>query len=116
MAKIKRVYDKKGKDDGFRILVDRLWPRGMSKEKAQVDFWLKEIAPSNKLRKWFDHDPEKWPEFQNRFKKELNENKDSVDILKKKIKENKNVTLVYAAKDKEHNNAVFLRDYLNKKI
>ena len=109
--KIKRVYEKPEKEDGFRILVDRLWPRGFTKEKAAIDLWLKEIAPGTELRKWFNHDPEKWAEFKRRYLHELKENKKSVSILKEYMKEG-NVTLVYAAKDEEHNDAVVLLNEL----
>ena len=108
---IKRVYESPDKKDGTRILVDRLWPRGLTKEKAKVDLWLKDIAPSAKLRKWFGHDPEKRKEFKKRYRAELNENAASVSQLKEQIKKG-TVTLVYGAKDEEHNDAFFLKDYL----
>lgn len=104
---IKRAYEKAAKSDGFRILVDRIWPRGISKEEAKIDLWLKEIAPSSELRKWFDHDEEKWLEFKKRYLKELKRNKEAVEHLKEKIKDGK-VSLIYAAKDEKHNNAVVL--------
>lgn len=110
---IKRVYEKAEKADGFRVLVDRLWPRGLSKEKANVDLWLKEISPSMALRKWFNHDPEKWKEFQKKYNAELKDHKEELQILKQKIAEGK-VTLVYGAKDEIHNDAVVLRDLLLK--
>ncbi len=110
---IKRVYEKPGEHDGYRILIDRLWPRGLTKEKAAVDLWLKEIAPTTELRKWFNHEPEKWPDFQKKYLKEIKENKEALAALKDKIKEGK-VTLVYGAKDEEHNDAQVLRTYLNK--
>lgn len=106
---IKRVYDKPEKSDGYRILVDRVWPRGLTKEKAAVDLWLKEIAPSTELRKWFGHDPAKWPEFRKRYKQELKENKESVSDLEKALKKGK-VTLVYGAKDEEHNQALVIKE------
>jgi uncharacterized protein YeaO (DUF488 family) len=112
--KIKRVYEKPEKEDGFRILVDRLWPRGLTKEKAKVDLWLKEIAPSTELRKWFAHDPEKWEEFKKRYLSELKKNKEPVAQLKEKMKE-RNVTLIYAAKDETHNEAQVLLNELKKK-
>jgi len=112
--KIKRVYEKPEKEDGFRILVDRLWPRGLTKEKAKVDLWLKEIAPSTELRKWFAHDPEKWEEFKKRYLSELKKNKEPVAQLKEKMKEG-NVTLIYAAKDETHNEAQVLLNELKKK-
>src|SRR5919112_1032150 len=96
--KIKRVYDAPAKDDGTRILVDRLWPRGLTKQKAAVDLWLKEIAPSTELRKWFAHDPKKWTEFRKKYLQELTENKEQLSILKEHLKQG-TVTLVYAARD-----------------
>ncbi|MEW6202092.1 MAG: DUF488 domain-containing protein [bacterium] len=111
--KIKRIYDKVDKDDGFRILVDRLWPRGLSKEKAQVDLWLKDIAPSNELRKWFNHDPVRWDEFQNRYKKELDGKKQLIMELKKIVKDRMVVTLLFSASDKEHNNAAALKKIIH---
>src|SRR5690625_1957182 len=110
-VKIKRVYEGSEKGDGFRVLVDRVWPRGMTKEKANIDLWLKEIAPSTELRKWFGHDPEKWSEFKKRYKKELKENKEALNQVNQQIKKGK-VTLVYGAKDEEHNQAVVLQEYL----
>lgn len=108
--KIKRVYEKPEKEDGFRILVDRLWPRGLTKEKADLDLWLKEIAPSTELRKWFGHEPEKWKEFKKKYRKELKENKEAVSILKEHLKGP--LSLLYAAKDEEHNEALVLKNYL----
>jgi uncharacterized protein YeaO (DUF488 family) len=109
---IKRVYEKPDPKDGFRILVDRLWPRGLTKEKAAVDLWLKDVAPSTELRKWFGHDPEKWKEFQKKYLKELKENKEAVDTLKEHLKKG-TVTLLYAAKDEAHNEAQVLKDYFS---
>ena len=106
---IKRVYEKPDEDDGIRILVDRLWPRGLTKEKAGIDLWLKDIAPSTELRKWFGHDPEKWDEFRKRYLNELKEDEESVTILKNQMKKGM-VTLVYGANDKEHNQAVVLKE------
>jgi uncharacterized protein YeaO (DUF488 family) len=106
---IKRVYEKPGKEDGKRILVDRLWPRGLTKEKASIDLWLKEIAPSTELRKWFGHDPEKWKEFKKHYSDELKKNEEQVSLLKEQLKKGK-VTLVYGAKDKEHNEALVLKE------
>lgn len=111
---IKRVYEAAERTDGYRILVDRIWPRGISKEKAAVDLWLKEIAPSTALRKWFDHDPAKWNEFKKKYFLELKVDNEAVQILKQKAKEN-NVTLIYAAKDEEHNQAVALKEWLQLK-
>lgn len=111
--KIKRVYEKPDKQDGFRILVDRLWPRGLTKEKAAVDLWLKDIAPSTELRKWFNHDPDKWNEFNKRYFDELKKNKEVFSILKDHLKK-KIVTLVYAAKDSDHNDALVLSHIFEK--
>lgn len=108
---IKRVYEQPDKKDGIRILVDRLWPRGLTKEKARVDLWLKDIAPSTDLRKWFAHDPGKWKEFSKRYQQELKENTGQVVLLKEQIKRGK-ITLVYAAKDEEHNDALVLREWM----
>ncbi len=110
-VKIKRVYEKPDKEDGIRILVDRLWPRGLTKEKAGADLWLKDIAPSTQLRKWFRHDPEKWNEFKKRYLSELQENKDQVAQLLEQIKKHP-VTLLYGAKDEKHNEALVLKSYL----
>ncbi|MBK9216796.1 MAG: DUF488 domain-containing protein [Chloracidobacterium sp.] len=112
--KIKRAYDEPDASDGKRVLVDRLWPRGVSKDKAHIDLWLREIAPSTELRKWFGHDPEKWAVFQSRYKKELEGNKELVDSIRTMAKAGP-VTLVYAAKDEEHNDAVVLLDYLTER-
>lgn len=111
--KVKRVYEKRDKGDGKRILVDRLWPRGLTKEKADIDIWLKEIAPSTELRKWFGHDPGKWEEFQKRYHHELRSNGEQVKLLKEQAKKG-GVTLVYAAKDEEHNEALVLKEWLSK--
>lgn len=110
---IKRVYEKPGKEDGKRILVDRLWPRGLTKERASIDLWLKEIAPSTELRKWFGHDPEKWKEFQKRYHQELKNNESQVSLLREQLKKG-TVTLVYGAKDEEHNEALVLTEWLNR--
>jgi uncharacterized protein YeaO (DUF488 family) len=107
--KIKRVYEKPEKEDGYRILVDRLWPRGLTKEKASVDLWLKEIAPSTELRKWFEHDPDKWNEFMKRYLEELKKNKEQVSLLKDQMEKGM-VTLVYGAKDEAHNEALVLKE------
>ncbi len=115
MLRIKRVYDKPAKEDGGRVLVDRLWPRGMTKEAAKVDLWMKEIAPSDALRKSFCHDVEKWPEFQNRYRAELKQKKDLLAELKKIEKEHRTLTLLFGAKDTEHNQAVVLAEVLKEK-
>ena len=109
---LKRIYEAGSKEDGYRILVDRLWPRGFTKEKAALDLWLKEIAPSNELRKWFGHDPDKWKDFQKKYQQELKQNKEAVDILKDYIQKG-NVTLLYAAKDEEHNEAQVIKDFIS---
>jgi uncharacterized protein YeaO (DUF488 family) len=108
MIKIKRIYEPATSDDGFRILVDRLWPRGLSKEKAKIDLWLKVIAPSDDLRKRFCHDPKKWEEFKSKYLKELEGKKELINRIKQIEKEKEIVTLLYSAKDEEHNNAVVL--------
>ena len=111
---IKRIYDKAEITDGKRILVDALWPRGVKKGTANIDLWMKEVAPSDQLRKWFAHDPNKWVEFKARYKKELDANehiKKLLDLVK-----NEDVTLVYAARDTEHNNAVVLMEYIKEKL
>lgn len=112
----KRAYEPASKSDGQRFLVDHLWPRGVKKEKLHVEDWLKEIAPSDALRKWFKHDPKKWDEFQKRYFAELNEHPASWKPLVKAFKPGETVTLVYGARDEEHNNAVALRTYLLKKL
>ncbi|MHB1547061.1 MAG: DUF488 domain-containing protein [bacterium] len=109
MIKLKRIYENAEKSDGFRVLVDRLWPRGISKEKAALDLWFKDIAPSTELRKWFGHDPAKWADFQKRYKGEIAANKEIFRQLKEIVQNNENVTLLYAAKDKEHNEAAVIK-------
>jgi len=113
MVSLKRVYEEPAKSDGFRILVERLWPRGLSKEKASVDLWLKDVGPSTELRKWYSHDVEKWPEFKKRYTRELKDKKDLLDEIKQHTRKG-NVTFVYAAHDKEHNSALVLKEYLEK--
>ena len=108
---IKRVYEEPDKDDGIRILIDRLWPRGLSKEKAHVDLWLKEIAPSTELRKWFAHDPAKWTEFKTRYRAELKHNSEQLAVLKQAIAKGP-VTLLYGAKDEQRNDAIVLQELL----
>jgi uncharacterized protein YeaO (DUF488 family) len=114
MIEVKRVYEKAQKKDGVRILVDRIWPRGLRKEEAKVDHWLKDIAPSDNLRKWFSHDPEKWPEFKRRYFKELNKKQPPIEEIARMTR-GKCVTLIYGAKDERHNNAVALKEYLDKR-
>lgn len=108
---VKRVYDAPEEKDGFRVLVDRLWPRGLSKDKIRIDLWLKEISPSNELRKWAHQHPEKWDEFKEKYFNELRDHDSEVRELINKSK-NEPVTLVYASKNTENNNATVLRDYL----
>ena len=108
---IKRAYDNPGENDGYRILVDRLWPRGISKEKAKIDYWAKELAPSNELRQWYGHDPEKWSEFKSRYFAELDGNpqpaKELLDYVNKGP-----VTFIYSSKEQRFNNAVALKAYV----
>jgi len=111
--KLRRVYDKPKASDGVRILVERLWPRGLSKKNAKVDVWLKNIAPSTELRKWFSHDPAKWEEFRARYFKELNKNREAVKKLLDTT-EGSDVTFVYASREKEYNSAAALKDYIEK--
>lgn len=115
MIKIKRIYERQAKQDGWRVLVDRLWPRGMKKETAQIDLWMKEVAPSDGLRKWFGHDPKKWPEFQKQYRAELAEKRELIFELKKLEKAHGTLTLLFGARDKEHNQAVLLARVLKSK-
>ncbi|MFC2325748.1 MAG: DUF488 domain-containing protein [Prevotella histicola] len=110
--KIKRAYAPAEETDGYRILVDRLWPRGISKEKAKIDLWLKSVAPSSDLRKWFGHVPERFPEFTKRYKAELAES-GALDDLRKVLSEHPDATLLFAAHDEEHNNVVVLKELLS---
>ena len=112
MIKIKRAYAPAEETDGYRILVDRLWPRGISKEKAKIDLWLKSVAPSSDVRKWFGHVPERFPEFTKRYKAELAES-GALDDLRKVLSEHPDATLLFAAHDEEHNNAVVLKELLS---
>jgi uncharacterized protein YeaO (DUF488 family) len=109
--RLKRVYEKSGGHDGTRVLIDRMWPRGVRKSDAGVDLWLKEIAPSTLLRKWFGHDPERWPEFRRRYFRELDNNEAMVEQLSKMTQEG-SVTLVFAARNEKYNHAVALKEYL----
>lgn len=113
MIQLKRIYDSANEDDGYRVLIDRLWPRGLSKGNAKIDLWMKDIAPSTELRKWFHHDPDKWEEFQELYKEELSNNKDLLDQLLKLEKDNNKLTLLYSAKDRERNQAVVLLQLLS---
>jgi uncharacterized protein YeaO (DUF488 family) len=114
MVKIKRVYDEVSPDDGERILVDRLWPRGIRKDEAKIDEWIKDIAPGNELRKWFAHDPSKWREFKKRYAEELKGQSNRIELLIKKAKRG-NITLIFSARDTEHNNAVVLSELISKR-
>jgi uncharacterized protein YeaO (DUF488 family) len=114
MIRIKRIYEQATEEDGFRILVDRLWPRGLSKEKAKVDLWLKEIAPSGELRKWFSHDPAKWAEFKEKYAKELSAKQSLLKEIRRMETEKGALTLLYSARDVKHNNAVALQAVLER--
>lgn len=114
MYRLKRAYESPAPADGMRILVERLWPRGVSKANAAIDLWLKDVAPSTELRKWFAHDPEKWKEFQSRYRAELRGSTQAVKLLLQKGREG-TVTLVYAARDEQHNGALVLQRYLEAK-
>ncbi len=111
MLKVKRVYDPPAKEDGYRILVDRVWPRGFTKERARVDEWRKDLGPSDALRKWFGHDPDKWDEFRRRYRKELQDSGRWADLLAIAERAKKeDVTLVFGARDAAHNQAVALKE------
>lgn len=114
MIKIKRIYNEPDKQDGYRILIDRLWPRGLSKNNAKIDMWLKDIAPSDKLRKWFSHDVKKWREFEKRYMYELKTKINQIEEIRKLEKKHKTVVLLYSTKDQLHNNAVVLSNYLKR--
>ena len=115
MIKIKRTYDKPETEDGFRILVDRIWPRGLKKTDVQMDLWQKDIAPSSPLRKWFKHDESKWNEFKNRYYQELKNKKDSIGLLLDKTQK-ETITLLYSSKEDKYNNAIALKEYLEAKL
>ena len=116
MIKIERIYNNpKGDNSSVRILVDRLWPRGLSKDKVKVDLWQKDIAPSNSLRKWFSHDETKWNEFKVRYSKELDKNNELVNTILDKLKKG-SITLLYGTKEEKFNNAVDLKEYLEDRI
>jgi uncharacterized protein YeaO (DUF488 family) len=117
LIRVERIYDnpKGSNNDGFRILVDRLWPRGLSKDKVRIDLWQKDIAPSNSLRKWFGHDEKKWNEFKRRYFKELDGKKELVNVILSKVKEesiSSTITLLYGTKEARFNNAVALKEYV----
>ena len=115
MIRLKRAYDEPAEGDGLRILVERLWPRGVSKDKAAVDLWLKDVAPSTELRKWFGHDPARWGEFQRRYWIELQQQGDPLVGLKHRVSEG-TVTFVYAARDTQRNSAVVLKQFLENEL
>lgn len=115
MILVKRVYEKPAKADGARFLVDRLWPRGLKKEALQLDDWVREVAPSDALRRWFGHEPKKWQEFQKRYFAELDKRPEAWKPILEAARRG-NVTLLFGARDAEHNNAVALRDYLTAKL
>lgn len=110
--KLKRVYLKPAKSDGCRVLVDRLWPRGLTKQRAAVDHWLRDIAPSNGLRKWYGHEPRRWPEFKRRYRAELRRRKEAMQALRKLRREHGTVTLLFSSKEEARNNAVALKSFL----
>jgi len=112
--RVKRVYDPPSRSDGHRVLVDRVWPRGVSKEAAQIAQWLRDIAPSTKLRQWFGHDPARWDEFRRRYFRELSGREDALRSLRARARK-QTVTLVFGAKNEQHNNAVALKEYLQAK-
>lgn len=114
MIRLKRVYDEPSAKDGTRILVDRLWPRGLTKERAAVDLWLRDVAPSTELRRWFHHDPARWAQFERRYRKELSQQTEALALVRQKARRG-TVTLVYGARDPERNQAVVLRRVLEKK-
>ena len=112
---LKRAYDQAAESDGYRVLVDRIWPRGVAKGDLQVDAWLKDLAPSAGLRKWFGHDPAKWDEFKRRYAGELEQRSDALEQLVERARAGR-VTLVFSAKDTEHNNAVALKEHLERRL
>ncbi len=115
MIDVRRVYDKSLPADEFKVLVDRLWPRGISKKDGVVDAWYKEISPSTELRKWYDHDPAKWEGFRKKYKAELEDKNDILDEIRRLEKEHKKILLLYSSKEEKLNNAVALKEILSKK-
>jgi uncharacterized protein YeaO (DUF488 family) len=113
---VKRIYNNPKGDRSFLILVDRLWPRGLSKDKIKIDLWQKDIAPSDSLRKWFAHDEKKWNQFKDKYFKQLDKNSASVNMVLDKAKEGPSITLLYSAKEERFNNAVALKEYLENKL
>ena len=112
--KLKRAYDPPSGDDGYRILVERLWPRGLSKERAKIDLWAKDAGASSELRTWFGHDPSKWEDFQKKYFAEIQKRPAVIKILRDALREKGTVTFIFAAHDEQHNNAVALKEYLEK--
>lgn len=115
MIRLKRAYDPPSRDDGKRILIDRLWPRGLKKEEANIDEWVREIAPSNALRKWFGHDPRKWETFKKKFFNELDEHEEIIEKILDILKSS-SITLVYASKEERFNNAIALKEYIETRM
>ncbi len=113
MIRLKRAYEAASRGDGLRILVERLWPRGVSKREAQIDLWLKDLAPSTELRRWYGHDPARWPQFRERYRAELKDKADVLALLKY-VTEERTVTFVYAAGDEERNSAVALKEVVER--
>jgi uncharacterized protein YeaO (DUF488 family) len=111
---VKRAYEEPAASDGYRVLVDRLWPRGLAKENARIDLWLREVAPSNELRKWYSHDPARWAEFKRRYYAELADQKEALHVLRERMAQGR-VTLVYSSKETKLNNAVALAEYLGRR-
>lgn len=112
---IRRAYDAPTRNDGHRVLVDRMWPRGVAKAEARIDEWLRELAPSTELRRWFGHDPDRWGEFRSRYRQELAGSAEQIDCLLERARRRR-VTLIYGARDEKHNNAVALREYLEQRL
>ena len=110
---LKRVYETPGREDGMRVLIDRLWPRGLSKDAARIDLWAKDISPSTELRKWFDHDPERWAQFQKRYAAEIKSQTETLTLLRLEAKR-RMVSLLYGSRETVHNNAAALKRYLEK--
>ncbi len=111
---LRRAYERPTRNDGYRVLVDRIWPRGISKDEARIDDWARELAPSDDLRRWFGHDPERWDEFQRSYRTELQDHDGALDELESRVAQGR-ITLVYGARDTRHNNAVVLREVLEQR-
>jgi uncharacterized protein YeaO (DUF488 family) len=110
-VQVKRAYDEADREDGYRVLIDHVWPRGVSRERAKLDEWARELAPSDRLRRWFDHDPAKFDEFRKRYRDELADHADHIAELRRRARTGR-VTIVYAARDRDHNNAVVMSELL----